>query len=94
MQKYLFLEKNGVVFVGVRGDIFNVTESPFYKEPSSYAIFAGKDATVALAKSDLTGTWCNRTGEVELTEEEKQIVDDWHARFSEKYQKVGKVLLE
>merc|ERR1712150_430297 len=84
--------KYGVIFIACNGDIFDVTESPFYKKPSSYAIFAGKDATVALARYDLTGRWCNKTKNTTLTEDEQQIVNEWHDKFVEKYSVVGKLL--
>ena len=79
------------IFVGVKGDIFDVSTSSFYTPGGSYHIFAGKDASTSLAKGDLEGTYLN-TPEAELNEEEKHTLDEWHDRFLSKYRIVGKVL--
>lgn len=88
---------NGVaskrIFVGVKGDIFEVSNSPFYTPGGTYHIFAGKDASISLAKSDLEGKYLNNQTE-QLNEEEQQSLDEWHNKFTEKYRKVGKLTIK
>lgn len=78
-------------FIGVKGDIFDVTGSPFYSGGGSYAVFAGTDASVALAKGDLSGEWVNKAVEG-LDAEETAALEDWHQRFLAKYRRVGKMV--
>lgn len=82
---------NKRIFVSINGDIFDVTNSPFYSPGASYNLFAGRDATVGLAKNDLTGEWLGKPYS-SMTDEERQIANDWHDRFSQKYRKVGKII--
>lgn len=81
---------NKKIFVCIKGDIFDVSNSPFYSQGNSYHVFAGKEATTSLAKGDLEGKFLNTPGH-QLTEEEQSGADDWHQRFMEKYRKVGKL---
>lgn len=82
---------NKRTFIGVKGDIFDVTGSPFYTGGGSYSVFAGTDASAALAKGDLSGEWVNKPTS-SLNEEEQAALEDWHQRFLAKYRRVGKVL--
>ena len=86
---------NGVVnkriFVGVKGDIFDVSTSSFYTPGGSYHIFAGKDASASLAKGDLEGKYLNSPYS-DLNDEEKATLEEWHEKFLAKYKKVGKVV--
>ena len=78
-------------FIGVKGDIFDVTGSPFYSGGGSYSVFAGTDASVALAKGDLSGEMVNKPI-AGLDAEEQAALEDWHHRFVAKYRRVGRVL--
>jgi membrane-associated progesterone receptor component len=82
--------KNKRIFVGVKGDIFDVSTSSFYTPGGSYHIFAGKDASASLAKGDLEGKFLNKPYD-DLNEEETQTLDEWYERFLGKYRRVGKV---
>lgn len=83
--------KNKRVFVCVKGDIFDVSNSPFYSPGGSYSIFAGKEASTSLAKGDLEGKFLNTPGH-DLNQDEQEALDDWHTRFLEKYRKVGRLV--
>merc|ERR1711976_540943 len=82
---------HGVSFVCVDGDIFDVTDSPFYFEDGSYKIFRGKDASVSLAKHDLSGKYINTTHEYTLDKQENLTLKQWHQYYLEKYVKRGVV---
>lgn len=65
----------------------------FYGPGSSYAMFAGRDASRALAllsfkPEDING---NLEG---LGDAELQILLDWECKFMEKYDRVGQLVLK
>jgi membrane-associated progesterone receptor component len=86
---------NGVgnkrVFLCVKGDLFEVTGSPFYSPGGGYHLFAGRESSVSLAKGDLEGTYLDKLPPYDLNAEEEQALDEWHSKFLEKYRKVGKL---
>jgi membrane-associated progesterone receptor component len=53
-------------------------------------VFAGKDASRALAKSSLKIEDCNPEYE-DLDDKEKKVLNDWYTFFSKRYSIVGKV---
>ena len=55
------------------------------------AVFAGKDASRALAKSSVKPEDCSAEWE-DLPENEKKVLDDWMTFFSKRYNIVGKVV--
>ncbi|KAL8238926.1 hypothetical protein R6Q59_015493 [Mikania micrantha] len=77
------------IYIAVKGRIFDVsTAKSFYGPGGSYAMFAGKDATRALAKmskndEDVVGSLDG------LTEKEIGVLDDWEKKFEAKYPIVG-----
>lgn len=80
--------KNGRVCVGVEGKVYDVTEaSMFYGAGGVYHVFAGRDATRALAKDLLEEEdVLDRPGDVsDLTGLEEAKLDQWVTRFESKY---------
>ncbi|KAJ9536981.1 hypothetical protein OSB04_029714 [Centaurea solstitialis] len=77
------------IYVAVKGRIFDVTTGKsFYGPGGSYAMFAGKDATRALAKMSKNDE--DVIGSVDgLTEKEIGILNDWEKKFEAKYPIVG-----
>ncbi|KAL3652381.1 Membrane steroid-binding protein 1 [Castilleja foliolosa] len=79
------------LLMAIKGQIYDVTQSRmFYGPGGPYALFAGKDASRALAKmsfedNDLTG---DLTG---LGVFELDALQDWEYKFMGKYVKVGTV---
>jgi membrane-associated progesterone receptor component len=53
-------------------------------------VFAGKDASRALAKSSLKAEDCVAEWS-DLPENEKKVLNDWYTFFSKRYNIVGKV---
>ncbi|KAF9681333.1 hypothetical protein SADUNF_Sadunf06G0215100 [Salix dunnii] len=82
------------IYVAIKGRVFDVTTGKsFYGPGGSYVMFAGKDASRALAKmskndEDIT---CSLHG---LTEKEIGVLDDWEKKFEAKYPVVGRVVLK
>ncbi|KAH7690833.1 membrane-associated progesterone receptor component protein [Dioscorea alata] len=79
------------LLMAIKGQIYDVTQSRmFYGPGGPYALFAGKDASRALAKmsfeeQDLTGD-ISALGPFEL-----EALQDWEYKFMSKYVKVGTV---
>ncbi|PIA31440.1 hypothetical protein AQUCO_04900026v1 [Aquilegia coerulea] len=79
------------LLMAIKGQIYDVTQSRmFYGPGGPYALFAGKDASRALAKmsfedKDLTGD-ISGLGPFEL-----DALQDWEYKFMSKYVKVGSV---
>ncbi|KAH9622716.1 hypothetical protein KSS87_018884 [Heliosperma pusillum] len=77
------------LLMAIKGQIYDVSRGRmFYGPGGPYAMFAGHDATRALAlmsfdTQDLTG---NTEG---LSESELDVLEDWELKFNEKYPKVG-----
>lgn len=84
-------DKKPRTFVAIKGDIFDVSSSAFYSKGGSYSIFAGKEASVSLAKGDLEGKFLNQLDWKDLSPEEMNALEEWHTKFSQKYRMVGKV---
>lgn len=79
------------LLMAIRGNIYDVSQSRgFYGPGGAYSLFAGKDASRALAKmsfekEDLTGD-TSGLGAYELS-----ALDDWEHKFQSKYHKVGEL---
>ncbi|KAG2329592.1 hypothetical protein Bca52824_000772 [Brassica carinata] len=79
------------LLMAIKGQIYDVSQSRmFYGPGGPYALFAGKDASRALAKmsfeeSDLTGD-ISGLGPFEL-----DALQDWEYKFMSKYVKVGTI---
>ncbi|KAK8942345.1 Membrane steroid-binding protein 2 [Platanthera zijinensis] len=82
------------LLMAIKGNIYDVSRSRmFYGPGGPYALFAGRDASRALAlmsfdHNDLTG---NLEG---LRSPELEVLQDWEEKFMEKYVKVGRLAFE
>lgn len=82
------------LLMAIRGNIFDVSRGRmFYGPGGPYALFAGRDASRALALMsfdpvDLTG---NLEG---LSASELEVLEDWEYKFMEKYVKVGQLVTD
>lgn len=79
------------LLMAIKGQIYDVSQGRmFYGPGGAYALFAGKDASRALAKmsfepQDLTGDISG------LTPIELSSLNDWEYKFTSKYVKVGTI---
>ncbi|KAL1548802.1 Membrane steroid-binding protein 2 [Salvia divinorum] len=84
-------DPNKPLLMAIKGQIYDVSRSRmFYGPGGPYALFAGRDASRALAlmsfdPKDLTG---NIEG---LSDSELEVLQDWEYKFMEKYVKVGQL---
>ncbi|EON61124.1 hypothetical protein W97_00335 [Coniosporium apollinis CBS 100218] len=77
-------------YVAMKGTIFDVSGNKAYTPGAGYHVFAGKDASRALAKSSLKPEDCRPEWE-DLPDSEKKVLDDWFTFFSKRYNIVGVV---
>ncbi|KAL8499406.1 hypothetical protein ACS0TY_022397 [Phlomoides rotata] len=80
------------IYVAIRGRIYDVTSGKsFYGPGGPYCVFAGKDASRALAKMSKEETDAVPSLEG-LTEKEIGVLDDWEKKFQTKYPVSGTVV--
>ncbi|MQM14315.1 hypothetical protein Taro_047244 [Colocasia esculenta] len=80
------------IYVAIKATVYDVTAGKgFYGPGGDYCMFAGKDASRALAKMSKSEE--DVTGDLDgLTEKELGVLDDWEKKFQAKYPVVGRVV--
>ncbi|XP_030525937.1 membrane steroid-binding protein 2-like [Rhodamnia argentea] len=80
------------LLMAIKGQIYDVSRSRmFYGPGGPYALFAGRDASRALALMSFDPR--DLTGNIEgLSESELEVLQDWEYKFMEKYVKVGQIV--
>ncbi|KAI9722334.1 MAG: hypothetical protein M1812_001806 [Candelaria pacifica] len=77
-------------YVAIKGKIFDVSGNKAYGPQGQYHVFAGKDASRALAQSSLKPEECRAEWQ-DLGEKEKTVLNEWYTFFSKRYNIVGTV---
>ncbi|MCJ1236945.1 hypothetical protein MMC14_004929 [Varicellaria rhodocarpa] len=77
--------------VAIKGTVFDVSGNKSYMEGGPYRLFAGKDASRALAQSSLKAEDCSPEWE-DLPDKEKKVLEEWFVFFSKRYNILGKVV--
>eukprot|EP00123_Amoebidium_parasiticum_P009397 comp19445_c0_seq1/m.22593 comp19445_c0_seq1/g.22593 ORF comp19445_c0_seq1/g.22593 comp19445_c0_seq1/m.22593 type:complete len:212 (-) comp19445_c0_seq1:65-700(-) len=83
------------IFMGVSGKVYDVTaRKQFYGPGGPYELFAGRDASRALAKGDLSGSSLSMQWDEldDLTGDERATLRDWVESFEAKYDVVGQLV--
>ncbi|KAL3818438.1 hypothetical protein ACJIZ3_004343 [Penstemon smallii] len=91
LKQYDGSDSSKPIYVAIRGRIYDVTTGKsFYGPGGSYCVFAGKDASRALAKmsKDEDDVVPSLEG---LSEKEIGVLNDWETKFQAKYPIVGTV---
>lgn len=83
-------EEDYPTLVAIKGQIFDVSKNPVYAPGKGYNVFTGRDASCALGKTSLEDADCHDDIS-ELTETERQTLDDWFTFFQYRYNIVGRV---
>lgn len=65
----------GPIYVGAGNLVFDVSSCEAYRPGNNYSVFAGNDATVALARMSLSSKDMNI--EATLTPQEKKTLQEW-----------------
>ncbi|XAR69976.1 hypothetical protein NMG60_11001773 [Bertholletia excelsa] len=92
LRQYDGTDSSKPVYLAVRGRIFDVTTGKsFYGPGGPYAVFAGKDASRALAKMSKNeeDVIASLDG---LSDKEIGVLNDWEKKFEAKYPIVGRVV--
>ncbi|UJR09821.1 hypothetical protein I4U23_014047 [Adineta vaga] len=95
LRKYNGVDSEGRILTTIYGDIFDVSRrSDLYGPGGSYSLFAGRDATRALSKMQLTQSLFSDTYDdlADLTKDETSTARSWHEDFRDKYDIVGRLL--
>ncbi|XP_061963587.1 probable steroid-binding protein 3 [Populus nigra] len=80
------------IYVAIKGRVFDVmTGKSFYGPCGSYVMFAGKDASRALAKISKNDEGISSSLH-RFIEKEIGVLDDWEKKFEAKYPVVGRVV--
>lgn len=82
------------ILIGVNGKIYDVSYggSHIYQPGGSYGIFAGKDATRALAKMSFEKADLESRDISDLSEQDLESLIQWDTLFSSKYPVVGTIV--
>ncbi|CAK9141331.1 unnamed protein product [Ilex paraguariensis] len=92
LKQYDGTDPSKPLYVAVKGRIFDVTEGmSFYGPGKDYSMFAGKDASRALAKMSKNEEDVCASLEG-LSEKEIGVLNDWEKKFEAKYPVVGNVV--
>jgi membrane-associated progesterone receptor component len=90
--KYNGSDSSKPIYVAIKGRVFDVSSGKnFYGPGGSYAVFAGKDASRALAKMSKNEEDVSASLDG-LTEKEIGVLEDWEKKFEAKYSVVGRVV--
>ena len=85
--------RDGVIYLACGGLIFDVSDAPSYQAGGSYSMFAGKDASVSLAKYSFKDEYLTmRPDEANLTANQLKAIESWKEFYSEKYPIVGELV--
>jgi membrane-associated progesterone receptor component len=82
---------NAPIYVSINRKILDVSYGGYemYGVEGSYHLFAGIDASKALAKMSFDSQYLNNLDLSDLTPEELQVLADWDKRLCSKYPQVG-----
>ncbi|KNA05235.1 hypothetical protein SOVF_192260 [Spinacia oleracea] len=92
LKQYDGTDSSKPIYVAIKGRVFDVsTGNTFYGPGGAYALFAGKDASRALAKMSKNedDVVSNIDG---LSDKEIEVLADWEKKFEAKYPVVGRVV--
>eukprot|EP01100_Stratorugosa_tubuloviscum_P004785 TRINITY_DN2206_c0_g1_i1.p1 TRINITY_DN2206_c0_g1~~TRINITY_DN2206_c0_g1_i1.p1 ORF type:complete len:184 (-),score=78.67 TRINITY_DN2206_c0_g1_i1:46-528(-) len=81
------------IYISIKGTVYDVSSrSNFYGPGCAYSIFAGREASRALAKSSLKVEDVENTDLSDLTGSEISTLNDWIQNYDMKYPVIGKVV--
>ncbi|CCE62781.1 hypothetical protein TPHA_0D01400 [Tetrapisispora phaffii CBS 4417] len=88
------------IFIAIKGVVYDCTQGrQFYGPSGPYSNFAGHDASRGLAlnsfDTDVVRDWDQAIDDLEnLSEAEKNALDEWEQHFINKYPKIGTLVPE
>ncbi|KAJ4834338.1 Bifunctional protein GlmU [Turnera subulata] len=92
LREYNGTDPSKPIYVAIKGRVFDVsTGKTFYGPGGSYEMFAGRDASRALAKMSKNEEDISASLD-DLTDKEKDVLADWERKFEAKYPVAGRVV--
>ena len=79
-------------YLAVKGVVFDVSKNEMYNKGETYSVFTGYDASRALAKMSLELADVDNTNISDLSLSEMDTLDEWYAKFEQKYDRIGTVI--
>eukprot|EP00903_Cladosiphon_okamuranus_P016704 g15397.t1 len=81
------------IYVGVKGKVYDMSYggAAMYGPGKSYNLFAGRDASVALAKMSFDLENLEKPDMTKMTEQDLTVLQDWAEKISKKYPVVGTI---
>ncbi|CAM9831649.1 unnamed protein product [Sphacelaria rigidula] len=81
------------IYVGVRGKVFDMSYggAAMYGPGKTYNLFAGRDASVALAKMSFAAEHLDNPDMSQLTPQDLGVLKDWAEKMEKKYPVVGTI---
>lgn len=95
LKEYDGVQNEGRILIAVNGKVFDVTRGKqFYGPEGPYGVFAGHDASRALATFSLDKETLKEDFDdlSDLNSEQMDSVREWEMQFMEKYEYIGKLL--
>uniref|UniRef100_A0A7S2V6T0 Cytochrome b5 heme-binding domain-containing protein n=1 Tax=Fibrocapsa japonica TaxID=94617 RepID=A0A7S2V6T0_9STRA len=82
------------ILIAVKGTVFDMSfgGNDFYGPGRGYHVMAGRDASRALAKMSLDVKDVESPNTLDLTESEKDVLENWYKKFCGKYPICGKLI--
>jgi membrane-associated progesterone receptor component len=97
LRNYDGVKSDGRILIAVLGRVFDVSRSAeFYGPGGPYSVFAGRDASRALATFSVDANLFKETYDdlSDLKASQMDSVKEWEMQFLEKYPVIGKLLKE
>jgi len=83
--------QNPTVYIGVKNQVFDVSNSESYRPGGGYSKFAGKECSVALAKMSMDDKHFNCYDNFKLMLAEVDSLEGWYAFMKKKYKIIATV---
>ena len=77
------------IYMAVKGNVYDVTDSGFYGDGEPYDMFAGKDGSINLAEMSMDQSTLNQ---MDLSQVSQEVIADIVSRaeyYDTKYEKIG-----
>ena len=81
-------KSGNTIYVGIKGLVFDVSGKDVYMDGGGYSVFAGRDASCALAKMNFADELMDPTQnhwKTTLNEKETKIIEDWVTYYAKRY---------
>merc|ERR1712010_264492 len=93
LQKFDGSDSKLPTLLAVDGKVFDVSNSPYYNPGGAYAVFAGHDASLAMAKHSTDPSDLDKPID-DISMSQKDDLQNWVQFYCQKYDEVGRLVGE